>query len=171
MTNIKELRQKTGLSQKEFAGRYSLSVRTLQQWEQGISEPMEALLILIEKDIDCSFGLRHLYKHPKTLKWKICIDDPFINCEKVYPIQQSGVKELIDDILKNDGVKSITVFGSSVTDRCSIFSDIDIYVEADGEIEIHDYHDFEYDLWTDRSADDRLKTEIRETGVKVYEKY
>ena len=41
---IKELRKKTGLSQSRFAAKFEIPVRTLQQWEQGISAPPEYLV-------------------------------------------------------------------------------------------------------------------------------
>lgn len=41
---IKELRKKTGLSQSKFAAKFGIPVRTLQQWEQGISAPPEYLV-------------------------------------------------------------------------------------------------------------------------------
>lgn len=46
---IKELRELTGLSQKEFADRYDLSVRTLQGWEQGRTQPPSYLVGLLER--------------------------------------------------------------------------------------------------------------------------
>ena len=36
LPDIKEVREKTGLSQTEFAARLHISPRTLQNWEQGI---------------------------------------------------------------------------------------------------------------------------------------
>ncbi|MBE5900443.1 MAG: helix-turn-helix domain-containing protein [Lachnospiraceae bacterium] len=36
---IKELRKSMGLSQSKFAEKFDIPVRTLQQWEQGRSEP------------------------------------------------------------------------------------------------------------------------------------
>ena len=36
---IQALRAQTGLSQSKFAARFGISVRTLQQWEQGKSAP------------------------------------------------------------------------------------------------------------------------------------
>jgi len=36
---IKALRKKTGLSQSKFSAKFGIPVRTLQQWEQGISAP------------------------------------------------------------------------------------------------------------------------------------
>ena len=53
---IKELRKKTGLSQSKFSAKFGIPVRTLQQWEQGISAPPEylvrmmAYIMLLEED-------------------------------------------------------------------------------------------------------------------------
>ena len=41
---IKGLRKKTGLSQSKFSAKFAIPVRTLQQWEQGISAPPEYLV-------------------------------------------------------------------------------------------------------------------------------
>lgn len=55
---IKELRKKTGLSQSKFSAKFGIPVRTLQQWEQGISAPPEylirmmAYIILLEESRD-----------------------------------------------------------------------------------------------------------------------
>ena len=55
---IKELRKKTGLSQSKFSAKYGIPVRTLQQWEQGISAPPEylvrmmAYIMLLEERTD-----------------------------------------------------------------------------------------------------------------------
>lgn len=27
--------------------------------------------------------------------WKICVEEPFMNCQKIYPIQQKKVKSLL----------------------------------------------------------------------------
>ena len=45
---IKELRKKTGLSQSKFSAKFGIPVRTLQQWEQGISAPPEYLVRMME---------------------------------------------------------------------------------------------------------------------------
>ena len=170
MNKIKKLRNMTGLSQSEFAKKYNISVRTLQQWEQNISNPLEIVINLIEKDIQYNSTLRHLYKN-KSKNWKVCINNPFMNTNKIYPIQQRKVRELINDITKNNkDIKKIVIFGSSINDKCHIGSDVDIYVESDSkQIKINEQHDFEYDLWTNYSVDERLKKEIEKKGVIVYE--
>lgn len=45
--NVRALRNRLGLSQSAFARRYSLSVRTVQQWEQGQREPSDAARVLL----------------------------------------------------------------------------------------------------------------------------
>ncbi|MBE5906096.1 MAG: helix-turn-helix domain-containing protein [Lachnospiraceae bacterium] len=52
---IKELRKTMGLSQAKFAEKFDIPVRTLQQWEQGRSEPpmyvvkMMSYIMLLEQ--------------------------------------------------------------------------------------------------------------------------
>lgn len=104
--------------------------------------------------------------------WRVCIKEPFQNCEHVYPIQQSRVKELIRILGNDENVKRMLVFGSSVTDNCHIDSDVDVYVELveDKTCSIREFVDFAYDLWTNYNVDSRLKDEILKTGVPVYER-
>lgn len=51
---IKELRKSMGLTQSQFAEKFDIPVRTLQQWEQGRSEPpvyvikMMSYILLLE---------------------------------------------------------------------------------------------------------------------------
>jgi len=50
--DIKKIRRRLHLSQSQFAQRFGLSIRTLQEWEQGRSEPDQParlLLSLIER--------------------------------------------------------------------------------------------------------------------------
>lgn len=175
--SIKSIRQDLGLSQKQFADKFEIPVRTLQQWEQGKSSPAPYIEKMIRKlvekeeldEIVKRINDPNRYRVPKKTKWKVCIDDPFMNCEKVYPIQQRKVRELLDDILDDGSVKEVIVFGSSVTERCHIGSDVDIYVSLESEKSpITKAHDFAFDLWTDSMVDERLMKEINEKGVKVY---
>lgn len=45
--DIRRLREKLGLSQSQFAERYALSARTIQQWEQERSYPDQPTRILL----------------------------------------------------------------------------------------------------------------------------
>lgn len=49
MNSLKELREQTGLSQTEFAEYFGISVRTLQEWEQGRRKPPDYLVSLLER--------------------------------------------------------------------------------------------------------------------------
>ncbi|SEA75390.1 putative transcriptional regulator [Oribacterium sp. KHPX15] len=49
---ILELRQKTGLSQSQFAKRFHLNVRTVQTWEQGTRKTPDYVIWLITKVIE-----------------------------------------------------------------------------------------------------------------------
>lgn len=190
---VSDMRKTTGMSQREFAELFGIPVRTLQQWEQGKSAPSPYLITMMEKLLAQSVankgdksGQREKsekqatrYTIPKRSSWKICISDPFDNCEKVYPIQQRKVRQLIDDLSQNPNVMSLRVFGSSVTESCHMGSDVDLYVELSNEGSIQDgdgrsltnkTYDFEFDLWTNHSVDSRLEKEIRDKGVVVYER-
>ena len=51
--DVRALRSKLGLSQSEFASRYGISLRTLQEWEQGRTRPDStvcAYLTVIERN-------------------------------------------------------------------------------------------------------------------------
>ena len=173
--DIKALREQTGLSQSKFAAKFQLSVRTLQQWEQSKSAPPDYIpkllqrLLIYENALSGQDFSLDAYRIPPRSKFKICIDEPFKNCEFIYPIQQRKVKELITDICSNTTPEKIIVFGSSVTESCHIGSDIDIYAELPSDLRpITRFHDFEYDFWSNFSVDERFKIEILKKGVVVY---
>lgn len=46
-TDVRALRERLSLSQEEFAERYMLSLRTVQEWEQHRREPSEAARVLL----------------------------------------------------------------------------------------------------------------------------
>lgn len=51
--NIKDVREKLGLSQEKFAAYFGVSVRTLQDWEQGRHQPNRTamnFLIVVAKE-------------------------------------------------------------------------------------------------------------------------
>lgn len=182
--NVAKLRHETALSQRQFAELFDIPVRTLQQWEQGKSSPPPYVVgmmeqLLSKKDEQQATSGRHrdnsghnnASRHtiPRRKAWRVCIDRPFEECQRIYPTQQRKVRELIDDVARDSAVQSITVFGSSVTDRCHRGSDVDVYVEmADDHSPVFGQHDFSFDLWTNYTADHRLKSEISKTGVRVY---
>ena len=52
MNEIKELRQKTGLSQSQFAKKYHIPLKTLQFWEQGRRVPPSYVVWLLRKVVE-----------------------------------------------------------------------------------------------------------------------
>lgn len=71
------------------------------------------------------------YKIAQKNSFKVTISDPFLNCEKIYPIQQLRVLSLINNLKKDKAIKKIIIFGSSVTSSCHIDSDLDVYIELE----------------------------------------
>lgn len=56
--DVRQLRERLGLSQGEFASRYLLSLRTIQEWEQHRREPSEPARVLL-------FAIE---RHPKVIE-------------------------------------------------------------------------------------------------------
>jgi Nucleotidyltransferase domain. len=109
------------------------------------------------------------YRLPDRARWRVCVDEPYMNCEKTHPLQQRKIRALISEMKNDPDVRQIIVFGSSVTDRCHVGSDVDIYaVTSTDKMPVKGSYDFEYDLWTNFTADKRLKEEIMRKGVCVY---
>ena len=105
-------------------------------------------------------------------EWRVCIQDPFKNCEKIYPIQQKKVKQMINNIKEDSNVEKIVVFGSSVQDTCHTGSDVDFYIvlKQDQKITFKKTLSFMYDIWTNYTVDSRMYEEITKKGVTVYER-
>lgn len=49
--NIREMRNKLGDTQSEFAARYDIPFRTIQNWESGVRKPPEYIVNLLEQRI------------------------------------------------------------------------------------------------------------------------
>ena len=48
---VKELRKKTGLSQTAFGEKYGIPMRTIQNWENGVNDPPDYLIGLLERAV------------------------------------------------------------------------------------------------------------------------
>lgn len=63
--DVKAIRTKTGLSQKDFASTFGFGFDQLKQWEQGRSRPVQALraylLLINSKPIEMVKALRELH--------------------------------------------------------------------------------------------------------------
>jgi putative transcriptional regulator len=45
--NVREIREQVGLTQEQFAATFRLSLRNIQEWEQGRKQPSEAARVLL----------------------------------------------------------------------------------------------------------------------------
>lgn len=52
VNRIKQLREKTGLSQKAFGDKFGIPLRTVQNWEYGVNDIPDYLLRLIEQEVE-----------------------------------------------------------------------------------------------------------------------
>ena len=49
---IREIREKTGLSQAKFGERYGIPTRTIEEWEAGRRTPPAYVLSLLERAVE-----------------------------------------------------------------------------------------------------------------------
>jgi transcriptional regulator with XRE-family HTH domain len=97
--NIKEIRYKTGLSQREFSNMFSIPLSTLQKWEQGESSPSPYVVSLIANQLPINTD--SLYRIEDN-KGKIY----YYNREAGFLIDSIGTKikigEDLEDVNKNN---------------------------------------------------------------------
>lgn len=98
--------------------------------------------------------------------------------DKVYPLKQKEVSLIFDLVSKYREVHRVYVFGSSVTSKCHMGSDIDICIDMDVrdglkvyEIEnaIGNICNWNCDILVYSNLGNQLKDTIRREGVIVYE--
>lgn len=51
--NVCEMRRRLGVTQGEFASRYHIPFRTVQNWESGVRQPPDYLMSLLEERVRC----------------------------------------------------------------------------------------------------------------------
>ncbi len=116
-------------------------------------------------------SLKEKSRHAQKYEWEIFINHPFLNCKKIHPMQQKKVRILIDSLQTDHNVEKIVIFGSSVSGKCHVDSDVDIYITLKENKRIRiNVCDFLYDVWTNFTVDNRMRKEIDEKGVTVYER-
>lgn len=104
-------------------------------------------------------------------KYRVCVSEPFLHCELIFPNQQKYIKDLLATLKKDNNIEKIIIFGSSLKPSCHIDSDIDIYLELKENKKVEfPYITKPYDYWNNYTVDDNLKNEIFKTGVTVYER-
>ena len=63
--NIREMRRLLGDTQSEFAARYNIPFRTVQNWETGVRTPPEYLMCLLEDRVQADLANRKTKVLPK----------------------------------------------------------------------------------------------------------
>ncbi len=110
-------------------------------------------------------------KGKEKKEWKITLKVPFLNCNRVHPLQQDKIAYIVDNLKSDDNINKIIIFGSSVTDQCHVGSDVDIFVQQNDKKKVQmPLCDFPFDLWTNYSVGSGMFDEIKKKGVTVYEK-
>ncbi len=98
---IKELREESGMTQKELASRIGNLQRNVSNWENGISEPDCKTLIDIADTFDVT--LDELLGREKNYGKNFIKDDDreiSIKMRKLTPAQKNAVLRLIDAIIQ-----------------------------------------------------------------------
>lgn len=100
------------------------------------------------------------------------------NIYRVYPLKQKIATQLYKIGREYKEIKKIYIFGSSVTSRCHIDSDVDICIDADVsdgmkifeiQSKIGNICDWNCDIIMYSNLGNRLKETIEKEGVIIYE--
>ena len=100
------------------------------------------------------------------------------NIHRIYPLKQRTVAKLYEIASNYQVIRKIYVFGSSVTGKCNIDSDLDICIDADTSDGMKIYHmqkevgdicDWNCDIVMYCNIGERLKRMVQEEGVVIYE--
>jgi len=166
----RSLAELTGIDQSDISkierGLANPSVATLEKIATALGSTLNLTLDIAETT---STGYIDKLRIKKAPDWKVVTAEPFLNCAKVHPLQQGKVSSILKDASHCQAVKEVYVFGSSVTNRCHIGSDVDIYMIMDRDVNpLTEKYDFKIDFWNNFRVDKRLEKEIIKKGVKVY---
>lgn len=97
----------------------------------------------------------------------------FPDANRIHPIMQSRVETLIHEFRKDQNIRRVILFGSSLEFRCSSASDIDIYIEKEDPGKKLAYLPelgCEVDIITNLPSDNKLYQKIEQTGLLLFER-
>lgn len=114
---IKELRIKTGMTRQEFADYFGIPRGTIRNWEQGVSEPPDYVIIMIEKILKHEAKI-HIY------------NGTYMNVT-YYWVKDSNGFHLY--ILANKDSLELVLYPAVYV------QDYDFFFKSDAEIRIEDY--------------------------------
>jgi len=72
---LREMRAQLGDTQSEFAARYNIPFRTIQNWETGIRKPPEYIIDLLKTRVSADLINRKAKELPKYDPNKLCLPD------------------------------------------------------------------------------------------------
>lgn len=97
----------------------------------------------------------------------------FHNANRVHPLMQRRVQKLLHELGKDQNIRRLILFGSSIEFRCSSTSDIDLYIEKlDPEKKLTHFPelDCETDVVTNLPPENRLYQQIMQNGLVLFER-
>ena len=65
----------------------------------------------------------------RTWRFNRVVADNIQNIEYIHPLKQKIIVDIVKEAKKDKSVRSIRVFGSSITNRCDLNSDLDLCIE------------------------------------------
>lgn len=97
----------------------------------------------------------------------------FPNANRVHPLMQNRVNKLIHEFSKDQNIRRLILYGSSLEFRCSSASDIDLYIEKENpekKLEYIPELDCEIDIITNLPSENKLYQRIEQTGLLLFER-
>lgn len=97
----------------------------------------------------------------------------FQKANRVHPLMQRRIETLIRELGKDQNIRRLILFGSSLEFRCRSNSDIDLYIEKynpDKKLEYFPELDCEVDILTNLQPDNKLYQRIEQTGLLLFER-
>ena len=102
------------------------------------------------------------------------------NISHIYPLKQNAVAKVYSVASASDIVKKVYIFGSSVTGKCHIGSDLDICIDADVsdgkkvydlQKDIGEICNWNCDILMFSNMGNKLKETVQKEGVVIYEQF
>lgn len=97
--------------------------------------------------------------------------EKYNNIDRIHPLKQKEVGEIVAAADNDSNVKLVVVFGSSADFRCNSNSDIDVYIERFEDKPLKKaIVASEVDYIFDLDHESKLFKEIEKTGIVVFER-
>lgn len=93
--NVKELRAKAGLSQSQFAVRFGIPVRTLQEWEQGRQAPPSYVVSMMKELLAPGIRQEEVRSKELTVKAPKDIDCDMKQWPARYTVEGAGDARIV----------------------------------------------------------------------------